>query len=315
MGVVKRPKNGPLDEVYTRMSESMGALADAFMQTVNAGVRDSAADCPAQQDRACSDFDDESGWGRPLLGYADRALVWSLSVQDHMLALAALIASERVLQAPVTVTRTALEGLSLIHWLYEPGISRAEKVRRHVNLRLAGAADELNEWEGAGGAKSAYPRPAQADQTVESVRKSAHLIDGRLRAARSRGSYWEPARIGDSVPSRMKRIREMGLVSLKGAPNAGDYVYRQMSAVAHAGELTLYQFMTQTTDAGDGLMRIVVGTTAADLAIRTGPLLVALGKVMDRLAAYYGLSLDAWHAQWSHTATLWAEQFSPAQQS
>lgn len=115
--VTESELEAPLHPAFSRMSTHLITLAEEMLRTLRQPI---GGDSDAAADLRDTSLDVE--WGRPLFQYVHRSAPLVISVHDHIRATGALILADRVVQAPMTVMRSALEGLSLMYWLYEPGI-------------------------------------------------------------------------------------------------------------------------------------------------------------------------------------------------
>lgn len=293
---------GPLHPAFHQMSAHLIRLAEELLRTLTQPIGDGSD--------AAADLRDTTyngAWGRPLFEYVHRVAPLVTSVHDHIRATGALIIAERVVLAPMTVMRTAIEGLSLMHWLYESGIARKEKARRHINLRLVRAADGQNQYLALGGESSGVGEPKEPVKILAGVEESRHLIRQRWTPPvyRERGDYWLPGHIGQPVPTVMKRIKSLQLSSVGRDAEIGRLLYRRLSAVAHAGELGLAGFLTQGAPVSEGLSEGVVGISLEDMALQLIPLLLAANTVVMRVADYLKVDSSEWDRAWLEAAAVW----------
>lgn len=286
------------------MSTHLITLAEEMLRTLRQPI---GGDSDAAADLRDTSLDAE--WGRPLFQYVHRSAPLVISVHDHIRATGALILADRVVQAPMTVMRSALEGLSLMYWLYEPGIDAQEKARRHINLRLMRSADGLNQILALGDRAKEFTTASEPQIILDGVRASKHLIRGRWTppSYNERGNYWRAGHIGTRVPTITRRLRSMQLLS-EGADDAlAGYLYARLSAVAHAGELGLSGYLTPLDAGADGVVETVVSLSVTDLAWQSMPLLLAANATVHRVARYIGVDVTRWHQEWASAALYWRE--------
>lgn len=294
--------DAPLHPAFHQMSAHLIELAEELLRTLTQPFgegSDAAADL--------RDTSYDGVWGRPLFQYVHRVAPLVTSVHDHIRAVGALIVAERVVLAPMTVMRTALEGLSLMNWVYEPGITSEEKARRHVNLRLVRAADGLNQYLAVGGEASGVGKPQEPAKILAGVRESRHLIPQQWiePVHRKGGDFWVAGRIGQPVPSVMQRLKLLQLSRAGRDAEVARVLYRSLSAVAHAGELGLAGFLTPGETVADGVAEGAVWVSMENMAAQLLPLLLAANVVVLRVAEYLKVDSSRWNRAWLDAALFW----------
>lgn len=221
--------------------------------------------------------------GEPGRGSSLRYSPWCFYAADHLFAVSDLVRSEKVLTASLTAARAALEALASCYWFYEPDITFEERVRRHLNLRLA----ELLE------AKLLAGDPEGEYEELESAaRDSAPLLSSVFTPA---GRSWEPAFLGAKTPSSSVLVRNLVAASSESV-EFQRVPYRLYSGLAHGGTHLVFlwaesDFVPDETGAISAEWKVSPVTLAALLS----PLVRAADDAVQRVGAYQGWDLGAWN--------------------
>lgn len=260
---------------FALMAETMLRVADDVH-----GLLHAHAGKPAQGSPAAGECDGDpfrGEWGSPTTAAVGYVVLSATACQDHLRAASILLRSRTVTLSPHTVIRGAAEAAALGSYLVDPDVDQRERVRRGVNIRLAGLCQE----------KLALRRFADSDpEAVAKIADIEQVIGGFERSASAQGfafaaaNRFTPAHLDAKTPSTTELL---GRYVFPGAPTLGRAYYSGLSSVAHS---QLNGLMRKVVSNGVGSVQ--VNATAKDTALEllAGPL--AASTLVEYMAPWLG---------------------------
>lgn len=270
---------------FADLSKSLADYCNAMDSALDTDWTD---DSPAARESEHEELADE--WAeRPARDAVIGARTLTTSAINHLRALSQLLVADGIIYPLFTVARGALEVSAQAHYLAEPDIGPRERVRRHMNMRLASLHEQKLLIEGL------VDSPTGRQETLEAL----DHVEGRtakiLRSAKNqgfgrvKGKGYTPPHIGETPPSSMKVIEDA--VS-QNVPRLGTVFWRYLSAIAHGTEygLAAYLKMVGPSDdprRGDGVGTVQIDQRQAARNLIGGPL--GAVSMMTRLLTLIGV--------------------------
>lgn len=207
--------------------------------------------------------------------------------------MAILLRSRTVVLSLHTVTRAAAEAAAQGSYVAEPGIDERERIRRILNIRLAGMNQERLSLQ-------RFTTPGAAAQ-VAAVEQSIARFE---RSAPGHGFAFFPAKgskaayLDTALPSTTALL---GMFVFPGQELLGKSYYSGLSSVAHS------QLNGLMRKLGPGTTGAQVNTTAKDAALElfAGPLCVS--TLVENMLPYLGWDAEAVNASIPAMFEIWGE--------
>lgn len=253
---------------------------------------------PAETEQ--NDHHYDSSWGRATHEVVHQSAAHVHVVFDHMHAMSAVTLSPHTVLALSTLSRTVLESLATLHYLYEPGITTLERVRRRYNIRLASLVEQQNIILGLSGAdyreRGNTAIPENPARSILAIKKSAARYGLMMNKERSRGAHMPARWLGDRPPRDQKLITDLlsssGFVHTK----LGPALHRIASATAHGqphGSL-LFMLGHSASATDPGVANVEIGLSLNHFSTILGGIFVGFQNATARLAGYYGWPPEPW---------------------
>ncbi|MFI2489938.1 hypothetical protein ACH47X_23700 [Promicromonospora kroppenstedtii] len=256
---------------------------------------------PAEADLADRGYD--GSWGRPTFQVVHQAANHVNVVSDHLHAMSAVILARETVLAVSTLSRTVLESLSVLNWLYEPEIDIQERIRRRYNIRLLTLREQRNLVRGfvsAGDPRSGVATGSleKIGQEVLTIKSNAKRFGLDYKAARTRVAGLDPMRyLGQRVPSDQKLIDALLATSASSGNRIGLAMHRITSATAHGQSHGSQFFMLEAVDSSEpGLGSVQFGLDLSHFSTLLGSVFLGLQNARKRLRDYYGWPDEPWQA-------------------
>lgn len=257
---------------------------------------------PADVEQNDHQYDDS--WGRATHEVVHQSATHVHVVFDHMHAMSAVILSPNTVLAISTLSRTVLESLGTLHYLYEPDIPTLERVRRRYNIRLASLAEQHNTLLGL--ARSAGREGDETRQVPEGVVRNILAIKSScarhglaMRTPKPRGNFMHARWLGgpeDRLPSDQRLITDLLSSSGDNDTKLGPALHRITSATAHGkphGSL-LFMLGHSASATDPGVANVELGLSLNHFSTILGGVFVGFQNATVRLANYYGWPLEPW---------------------
>lgn len=243
----------------------------------------------------------DSAWGRATHEVVHQSGAHVHVVFDHMHAMSAVTLSPNTVLALSTLSRTVLESLGTLNYLYEPGIPTLERVRRRYNIRLASLVEQQNILFGL--AESDPRKHSEMMQDAEGpVRsilaiKSSGARHGLIMAtAKVRGNVRPPRWLGTRPPRDQRLITDLLSSSGNTDTRLGPALHRITSATAHGqphGSL-LFMLGHSASATDPGVANVEMGLSLNHFSTILGAVFVGFQNATARLVNYYGWPPHPW---------------------
>lgn len=221
---------------------------------------------------------------------------------DHLHAMAAVVLAPGTVLALSTLTRTVLETLARTCWLYEPGITTRERVRRVYSVRLVSLGEQLNLVRGiAAPASERREKSTGLEKGVFRIKAGARGVGLNYVSKPNRVPGLARKRyIEREVPRDQRLITEMfqTQASQPGSrtDELGPVIHRLTSATAHGQPHGMLMFVlgAESIPATDGVVDVQLALDLSHFANLVGSVVLAVNATSERLCAYYGWPTDPW---------------------
>jgi len=248
----------------------------------------------SQAAKECNDDPFRDEWGSPAMSVVGSLILTATACQDHLRAASILLRSRTVTLSLHTVIRGAAEAAAIGSYLADPAIDQRERVRRGLNLRLAGVCQER--WalqRFAGSEPDAATKIAGYD----------HMLDRFERAAAEHGftfaaaDRFKPAFLDEKIPSTTELLSRY---VFPGTPMLGKSYYNGLSAVAHS---QLNGLMRKLIPDEAGGMQVNATAQVTALELLAGPL--AASTLVEHTVPWMGWDPTALNASIPAMFDLW----------
>lgn len=246
---------------------------------------------------AGSPADADLRWGASLTAFEDNPVRITLdliqrlaaSTADHLEGLAHLTSATTLIRAPISLARSALEAAATAAHLVDLDVTRDDRLRRALNLRLAELGEARYEHADDDGDDDEV---AWYEQEISAITAGASSVNMKVKNADRRSRGLPSIHPKDSTQTMIQAILEKDL---------GSTAWRSMSAVAHSREAMMLIIIDALDPrSGDEQWR------ARDLATNCMPALMAVNQLMPRLGAYLGWDMnDAWDDEDNVLLNVW----------
>lgn len=288
-----------LPEEFRVGARHLRELADLLMSQYQPDQQTIYPGSPADVEQNDHQYDDS--WGRATHEVVHQSATHVHVAFDHMHAMSAVILSPNTVLAISTLSRTVLESLGTLHYLYEPGIPTLERVRRRYNIRLASLAEQHNTLLGL--ARSAGREgnetmqvPEELVRSILAIRSSCARYGLAMTTPKTRGNF-KPARwLGDRPPRDQRLITDLLSSSGDKDTKLGPALHRITSATAHGqphGSL-LFMLGHSASATDPGVVNVELGLSLNHFSTILGGVFVGFQNATVRLAKYYGWPLEPW---------------------
>lgn len=235
---------------------------------------------------AGSPADADLRWGASLSAFEENPIRITLdliqrlaaSTADHLEGLAHLTSATTLVRAPISLARSALEAAATAAYLVDLDVTREDRLRRALNLRLAELGEARYEHADDDGDDDEV---AWHEKEIAEIAVGVAGLNMKVKNAACRSRGLPSIHPKDSTQTMIQAILEK---------DVGSTVWRSMSAVAHSREAMML-IIIDALDARSGNEQ----WRARDLASNCMPALMAVDHLMPRLGAYLGWDMnDAW---------------------
>lgn len=277
---------------FLSMADTMLRVADDMRVLVHAhGGKPAPGSVAAKE---CDGDPFRGEWGSPTMAVVGSVVLSATACHDHLRAASILVRSRAVTLSPHTVIRGAAEAAALGSYLADPDADQRERVRRGVNVRLAGVCQErlaLRRFTDSG--PEAAAKIAGIDQVLGRFERSASAHGFAFVAP----DGFKPAYLDTKTPSTTDLL---GRYVFPGAATLGRAYYSGLSSVAHS---QLNGLMRKVISDGTGSAGI--NATAKDTALEllAGPL--AASTLVEYMVPWLGWDPAALNASIPAMFDLW----------
>lgn len=279
---------------FVSMADTVLRVADDLRALVHAHAGKPTPGSPAATE--CDSDPFRSEWGDPTMAVVGSVVLSATACHDHLRAASILVRSRAVTLSPHTVVRGAAEAAALGSYLTDPDVDQRERVRRGVNVRLAGLCQE----------RLALRRFADSEPGAAAKIAGIERVLGRFeRSAAAHGFVfaapdgYRPAFLGAKIPSATELL---GRYVFPGAATLGRAYYSGLSSVAHA---QLNGLMRKVIS--DGIGGAQINATAKDTALEllAGPL--AASTLVEFMVPWLGWDPSALNASIRAMFDVWGQ--------
>lgn len=288
-----------LPEEFKVGARHLRDLADLLNSQYTPDKRTIYPGSPADVEQNDHQYDDS--WGRATHEVVHQSAAHAHVAFDHMHAMSAVTLNPNTVLAVSTLSRTVLESLGILHYLYEPGIPTLERVRRRYNIRLESLVEQRNTLLGL--ARSAGGEHHETKQASERLVRDTLAIKssgGRHGLATKEAKAWgnfKPARwLGERPPRDQRLITDLLSSSGDYDTRLGPALHRITSATAHGQPHgTLLFMLGHSASAADpGVVNVEIGLSLNHFSTILGAVFVGVQNAAVRLVNYYGWPPEPW---------------------
>ena len=265
------------------MADTTLRVADDVRALVHAHAGKPAAGSPAAAECDGDPFRGE--WGGPSMAVVGSLMLSATACHDHLRAASILVRSRAVTFSPHTVIRGAAEAAALGSYLADPDADQRERVRRGVNVRLAGLCQErLALRRFAGPEPGAAAKIVGIEQALGRFERSASAHGFAFAAP----DGFKPAYLDAKTPSATELLARY---VFPGAATLGRAYYSGLSSVAHS---QLNGLMRKVISDGAGSAQVNAAAKDTALELLAGPL--AASTLVQFMVPWLGWDATALNA-------------------